>query len=82
VNGLSRRLAVLFLLALFGVLVVGGIVAAELGGLPLLLGYVAVTAVLVGVGAARGRRLTAARAAPPVHCSCCDGDHTAPVRVV
>lgn len=80
-TGLSRRLAALFLLALVGVVVAVGIVVADLGGLPLLLGYAAAVAVLAVLGATRGRRVAAA-AAPPAHCGCCDGDHTAPVRVV
>ncbi len=82
-SGLSRRLAALFLLALGGVLVAVGIVVADLGGPPALLAYLAVAAVLLALGAARGRRAAAAPARRPVqHCSCCDGDHSAPVRVV
>ena len=78
-----RGLAALFLVALVGVLAVGGIVAVELGGLPVLLGYVAVVLVLLGLGAARLRKaLPAPAPAPAQHCSCCDGDHLAPVRVV
>jgi len=79
----SKRLAALFGVALLGVLVAGGLLVAALGGLPAVLGYVAVAAVLLGLGVARARRL----APPPTparvqHCTCCDGDHTAPVQVV
>jgi uncharacterized membrane protein len=81
VTGPSRRLAALFLLALAGVAVVVGIVVAELGGPPALGGYALAVLVLAGAGAVRGRR-AAARQARPARCSCCDGDHTAPVRVV
>jgi hypothetical protein len=81
-TGLSRRLAALFLLALAGVVVAVGLVVADLGGVPALLGYLGVVLVLAGLGVARGRRAAAPARRPVQHCSCCDGDHTAPVRVV
>jgi hypothetical protein len=42
----------------------------------------AVVAALLAVGALRLRRLSAGAAPPVQHCTCCDGDHAAPVRVV
>jgi hypothetical protein len=82
-TGLSRRLAGLFLLALAGVLVAGGVLAGELGGAAVLAGYVALAGLLVALGVARGRRMAAAASAPRAQrCACCDGDHTAPVRVL
>jgi hypothetical protein len=77
-----RALAALFLLALLGVLAVGGLVALEVGGLAALLGYAAVALLLLGLGVVRLRTLVPAPAGPRQHCSCCDGDHLAPVRVV
>jgi hypothetical protein len=82
VTGLSRRLAALFLLALAGVVVAIGLVVADLGGVPALLGYLVVVLVLGGLGVARGRRAAAPPPPRVQHCSCCDGDHAAPVRVV
>ena len=79
---MNRRLAVLFLVALLGVVVAVGLVVADLGGVPAALGYAAVVVLLLGLGAAYGRRATVRRTRPVQHCSCCDGDHTAPVRVV
>jgi hypothetical protein len=79
----SRLLSTLFGVALLGVLLAGGLLAWSVGGLPVLLGYAVVAGLLVGLGIARIRRLVAAGAssAPPV-CACCDGDHSAPVRVL
>ena len=76
-----RGLAALFLVALLGVLVVGALVALEVGGVLALAGYVAVVVVLLALAVLRLRRL-APPPAPKQHCSCCDGDHLAPVRVV
>jgi hypothetical protein len=85
-TGLSRRLAGLFLLALLGALLAVGLVVADLGGGVALAVYaLAVTALLVG-GAVAGKCRAATRVAPARspggHCSCCDGDHTAPVKVI
>jgi hypothetical protein len=78
----SRGLAALFLAALVGVLLAGGIFVAHLGGRPALVGYAAVVTVLLGLGVARARRMLPAPAAARQTCACCDGDHSAPVRVV
>ena len=78
-----RALAALFLVALVGVLVALGLLAVELGGLPTLLGYVVVAGALLALGVVRLRRLVPPPAPARVqHCTCCDGDHTAPVKVV
>jgi hypothetical protein len=78
----SRGLAALFLAALLGVVVVLAIAAHAVAGVPGLVALlVVVAAVLVG-GGLRLRRLSAGAAAPVQHCTCCDGDHAAPVRVV
>ncbi len=77
-----RGLAALFLVALLGVLVAGGIVAAELGGAVALVAYAVVVVALLALAVVRLRRLAAAPAPAQSHCTCCDGDHLAPVRVV
>ena len=78
----SRPLAVLFCLALGGVLVALGVLAAALAGPVGLLGYVAVAGVVVGVGVAKGRALTRPAPEPARTCSCCTTSHTDPVQVV
>ena len=79
---MTGRLQLLFLVALLGVLVVVGVVVAELGG-PVAAAVFAVVALgLLVAGAARARAAVAARPRPVQHCTCCDGDHTAPVQVV
>jgi hypothetical protein len=81
----SRRLSALFGIASLGVLLAGGLLAAELGGLPALLGYAAVVALLLALGVAQVRRLTPPRPAARPACTCCGpssaGDHTGPVTV-
>jgi hypothetical protein len=77
-----RPLLLLFVLALLGVLLSGGLFAAVLGGLPLVLGYVAVVGVLVVLGAVRARRLVPPPAPPAQACACCDGGHDRPVTVI
>ena len=77
-----RHLAALFLLALAGVLVAAGIVVGELAGPAGAAGYAAVALGAVGYAAVRARRATAARQQHGRRCTCCDGDHSAPVRVV
>jgi hypothetical protein len=74
-------LAALFLVALVGVLVAGGLVAAQVGGALALAGYTGVVLALLALAAVRLRRLAPGASQQP-HCTCCDGDHLAPVRVV
>jgi len=78
----TRRLQVLFLVALLGVLVVVGVVVADLGGPVAAAVYGVVAVGLLVAGAARARAAVTARPRPVQHCTCCDGDHTAPVQVV
>jgi hypothetical protein len=78
----TRRLQVLFLLALVGVLAALGLVVAELGGPVAVAVYAAVVLGLLVAGAARARAALAPARRPVQHCTCCDGDHTAPVQVV
>ena len=77
----SRRLAGLFLVALLGVIAVVGIVAHAVGGVAGLIGWLALATAALTAGAARLRHAVAGPA-PAQHCTCCDGDHTAPVRIV
>jgi hypothetical protein len=77
----TRRLQVLFLLALLGVLVAVGLVVADAGGPAAAAAYAALVLALLVVGAVRARRAAEPRR-PVQHCACCDGDHTAPVQVV
>ena len=79
---MTRRLQVLFLVALLGVLAVVGLVVAAIGGTLAAGVYAVVALVLLGLGAARARAALAPRTRPVQHCTCCDGDHTAPVQVV
>jgi hypothetical protein len=80
VTGPSGRLAVLFLVALLGVLAAVGLVVADLAGPVALAAYVVAVAALLVAGAVRSRRASVRPA--PKRCTCCDGDHAAPVRVV
>ena len=77
---MSRRVQVLFLLALGGVLVLFGLLAARLGGPVVLTAYAAVVLALLVAGARRARAL----AAPPAGrtCSCCTSTVHDPVRVI
>jgi hypothetical protein len=77
-----RSLLLLFVLALGGVLVSGGLLAAVVGGLPVVVGYVAVTGLLVVLVGVRARRLVPPPAPAATACSCCDGDHSKPVTVL
>ena len=79
---MPRHLAALFLLALAGVLVAAGIVVGELAGPVGAVVYGAAALAAVGYAAARARRAAAVRQQQSRRCSCCDGDHSAPVRVV
>ena len=77
---MTRRLQVLFLLALLGVLLAAGLVVADLGG-PLAAGAYAV--VMVGLVLAVAARSRAAAAAPPPGrtCTCCTSTVHDPVEV-
>jgi hypothetical protein len=76
----SPLLSALFGVALLGVLVAGGLLAFRLGGLAAVLGYAALTGLLLALGVARVRRLVAPSAPLPRTCTCCGtADHTAPV---
>lgn len=66
---MTRRLQVLFLLALLGVLVALGVLAAAVGGWPALVAYAVVALGLVLVGAARARR--SVRRQEGHTCDCC-----------
>ena len=81
-TAVPRPLAALFLLALGGLVVAVGIVLADVGGVPVLAVYLVLVLALLAAGAVRVRRAAASRARPAAHCTCCDGDHSAPVRVV
>ena len=74
-----RRLSTQFLAACGGVLVVLGIVVADLGGPLALAAYVVVTLALIGLAARRARALTARPAGRT--CSCCTGTVYDPVEV-
>lgn len=80
----QRRLALLFLLALAGVVLALSLVAWSLAGAIGVAAWLLLAAALLAIGLTRARRLAAARRRPPStnRCGCCDGDHTAPVRVV
>ncbi len=83
----TRRLAVLACLAVLGVTVLLGVVVASLTGLPGLILYAAIAALLLGVATVRGRRLLrpAARTAPlpPGRtCTCCTTSQHDPVQVI
>jgi hypothetical protein len=79
----SRRLQVLFLLALMGVLVVLGLLVHAAAG-PLAAGaYAVVAVVLLGAGAARARAAQeAARRAAGRSCTCCTTSQHDPVKVI
>ncbi len=79
---MSRRVQLLFLAALVGVLVCVGLGVLALAGSVPALAYAVVALGLLVAGAARARAAVAARSRPVQHCTCCDGDHTAPVQVV
>jgi len=84
VTGQSRRLAVLFLLALAGVGVALGVLTVRVGGLAGLLLYTALVGLLLGFGIARARalrRVGKGRAAGR-SCTCCPPQRRDPVRVI
>ena len=77
---MTRRLQVLFLLALLGVLGAAGLVVADLGGTLPATAYAAVA--LGGLLYAAGRARSAAAAAPPGRtCTCCTSTVHDPVEV-
>jgi len=76
---MSRRLQVLFLLALAGVLVLFGVLATRLGGPVALALYAVVVLGLLAAGAARARALLATPSGRT--CSCCTSTVHDPVQV-
>ncbi len=79
----ARRLQLLFLLALLGVLVAVGVVVVDLLGpvAGVVYAVLAVGAVLVAAGRARAAAVEARRAAGRT-CTCCTTSHFDPVKVV
>ena len=79
----SRRLAVLFCLAVLGIVVALGLVAAAVGGVLGALAYAVVALVLLGLAASRGRRLLRPAPLPPGRtCTCCTTSQHDPVQVI
>jgi uncharacterized membrane protein len=79
----TRRLQVLFLLALLGVLLCVGLVVHALAGTVPALVYAALAVVLLLVGAARARAAAAAaRRAAGRTCTCCTTSQHDPVKVI
>ncbi len=79
----SRRLQLLFLIALIGVLVCLGLVVATLAGAVAALVFALLAVGLLGVGAARARAAQqAARRAAGYSCSCCTTSQHDPVKVI
>ena len=78
-----RRLALLFLLAVAGVLVALGLVVAAVGGAAAGAVYaVVVVGALVVAGQLAKRRVRAARFAQGRTCTCCTGTVHDPVQVI
>jgi hypothetical protein len=77
----SRRLAALFYTALLGVVVVVAIVAHALAGAVGVAGWLGVVTGLLVLAVVQVRRLVTPPG-PAQRCTCCDGDHSATVRVV
>ena len=83
ISPMTRRLQVLFLAALLGVLVVVGVVVADLAGPWATAAYAVVVGVLLSLGAARARGAQAReRAAAGRTCTCCTTSQHDPVKVV
>jgi fatty acid desaturase len=79
----NRRVQILFLAALLGVLAVLGLVVVGLAGPWAALVYAVVVLALLSVGAARARAGQArARAAAGRSCTCCTTSHFDPVTVI
>ena len=86
-DGVSRRLQVLFLLALVGALVCLGLGVLAVAGPVPALGYAAIALLLLAVGAARARAAAAraaedARRAAGRSCTCCTTSQHDPVKVI
>ena len=80
---MSRRVQVLFLVALVGVLVCLGLLVAGLAGPWAAAAYAVVALALLVVGSARARAAQAtAGAAAGRTCACCTASQHDPVRVV
>ncbi len=78
-----RRVAVVFLVALFGVLAVLGALAWRVGGPVALVVYALAVVVLLGVLTVRARRLVESQREQAGHtCSCCTSSQHDPVQVV
>ena len=80
---MTRRLQVLFLAALLGVLILVGLVVADLAGPWATVGYALVVLVLLSLGAGRARAAQAReRAAAGRTCTCCTTSQHDPVKVI
>ncbi|HVM27225.1 MAG TPA: hypothetical protein VM433_06055 [Mycobacteriales bacterium] len=84
---MSRRLQVLFLLSLLGVLLCLGLVVAAVAGPWAALGYGVAAVVLLAAGSAKARAAQAAGKARSLRaggrtCTCCTGSQLDPVQVV
>ena len=80
---MTRRVQVLFLAALLGVLAIVGLTVGALAGPWALLVYTVVVLGLLAYGAARARAAAAAaRAADGRTCSCCTTSQHDPVKVI
>ncbi len=79
----TRRLQLLFLAALLGVLVAVGLVVAAVAGPWATVAYAVVVLVLLWLGAGRARAAQArARAAAGRTCTCCTTSQHDPVKVI
>ena len=80
---MTRRLQVLFLVALLGVLLCLGLVLHALAGVVVTAAYAAVVLALLTAGAVRARAAQArARVAAGRSCTCCTTSQHDPVEVV
>ena len=80
---MSRRVQVLFLAALLGVLLVVGHVVADVAGPWAAAAYAVVVLVLLSLGAGRARAAQAReRAAAGRSCTCCTTSQHDPVKVI
>ena len=84
---MTRRVQVLFLLALLGTLVCVGLLVAELAGPAAVAGYAVVALVLLALGSARARAAQASVQAASRRdagrtCTCCTTSQHDPVKVV
>ena len=80
---MTRRLQLLFLVALLGVLLCGGLVVLALAGPVPTVAYAVLAFVLLAFGAARARAAQeAARRAAGRSCTCCATSQHDPVKVI